>query len=251
MKIISRSFQIALFSHKSTKEINTIENYYAYHYFRDDYRDNNLYHSILNNPFSGEIMDTIDPEIRLEVALSLLERTGDLLEPATEILHYIINSYPAEVLGKRASIKLINYHLLCGDRSLAYTLAENPDEDLKPERLSRKAWLESIGGNHQEAEKLFEQSIRCIKNRTGKQKCFLQSYAGIFHLLSLLGDGGNTALNKAISYIDIAKNDQYPLSSMMESMRPIFEINWGLLPVNRICRTWCYLRIRMTPFLFF
>ena len=230
---VIRSFQIALFSHKSTKEINIIENYYAYHYFRDDYRDNNLYHSILNNPFSGEIMDKIHPEIRLEVALSLLERTGELLEPATEILHYIINSFPAEVFGKRASIKLVNHHLLCGDKSLAHSLAANLDEELKPERLSRTAWLESISGNHQEADKLFEQSIRCIKKRTGKQKLFLQSYAGIFHLLSLLGDGGNTALNKAMRYIDIAKKDQYPLSFMTEAMRPIFEDQLGLASGER------------------
>jgi SNF2 family DNA or RNA helicase len=225
---VVRSFQIALFSHKSAKEINTIENYYAYHYFRDDYRDNNLYHSILNNPFSREIMDKIHPEIRLEVALSLLERTGELLEPATEILHYIINSFHAGIIGKSATIKLINYHLLCGDKSLAHSLAANLSEDLKPEQLSRTAWLESISGNHQKADELFEQSLRYIKKRTGKRKCFLQSYAGIFHLISLLGAGGNTALNKAISYIDIAKKDQYPLSSMTEAMRPIFEDRLGL-----------------------
>ena len=222
-----RSFQIALFTHKSTAEINSIENYYAYHFFRDDYRNNNLYHFILNNPFSGEIMDKIDPEIRLEVALSLLERTGELLESATEILLYIINTCHAEIFGQRPSIKLINYYLLCGDKSHAHSLAENLEEELKPEQLSRIAWLESISGDHQKADKLFEQSIQCIKKRTGKRKLFLQSYAGIFHLLSLLGDGGITALEKAISYIDTAEKEQYPLSPMMEAMRPIFENQLG------------------------
>lgn len=229
---VIRSFQIALFTHKSTEVIDTIENYYAYHYFRDDYRDNNLYHSILNNPFYGEIMDKIHPEIRLKVALSLLERTGELLEPTTEILLYIITTYHAEIFGKRTGIKLINYHLLCGDKSAAHLLAENLEEELKPERLSRMAWLESISGDHQKADKLFDQSIRCIKKRTGKRKLFLQSYAGIFHLLSLLGDGGSTALKKAIGYIDTAKKDQYPLSSMMEAMRPIFEDQLGLISGN-------------------
>ena len=221
---VIRSFQIALFTHKTTEEINAIENYYAYHYFRDDYRDNNLYHSTLNNPFSGELMGKIHPEIRLEVALSLLERTGELLEPATEILHYITNTYDAEIKEKRAAIKLINFHLLCGDTSAARrSLAENLEDELKPEQLSRTGWLESISGNHQKADDFFEQSIRCISKRIGKRKLFLQSYAGFFHLLSLLGDGRPTALKKAISYIDIAKKDQYPLSSIMETMRPVFK----------------------------
>lgn len=225
---VIRSFQIALFSHDSTREIDAIENYYAYRYFRDAYRDNNLYHSILNSPFSVGIMDTIHPEIRLEVALSLLVRTGELLEPVQEILHYIIHSFPAELLEKHPSITLVNHHLLCGDISLARSFAASPDQELKPERLSRTGWLESISGNYQEADKLFEQSIRCIKKRTGKRKVFLQSYAGIFHLLSLLGNGGSTALNKAVSYIDLAKKDQYPLSYLAEAMRSVFADQLGL-----------------------
>ncbi len=223
-----RSFQIGLFSHRSTKEINTIENYYAYRYFRDDYRDNNPYHSILNNPFSREIMDTIHPDIRLEVALSLLERVGELLEPATDILSYIITTYHAEIIGKHSAMQLIKYHLLCGDKSLAHSLAKNLEDELKPEQLSRAAWLESISGNHQQADKLFEQSMRCIKKRTGKRKLFLRSYAGIFHLLSLLGNGGSIALKKAIGYIDIAKKDQYPLSIITQTMRPLFEDQLGV-----------------------
>ncbi len=226
---VIRSFQIALFTHTSTKELNTIENYYAYHYFRDDYRDNNLYHSILNTPFSKEVMETIHPEIRLEVALSLLERTGKLLEPAAEILLYIIDTYHQKISGKRDAIRLINHYLICGDKPLAHSLAENLEEELKPEQLSRMGWLESISGNHRHADKLFEQSMQCIKKLTGKRKLFLQSYAGFFHLLSLLGDGGDTALNKAIGYIDTAKKNKYPLSSITEAMRPIFNDQLGLV----------------------
>lgn len=225
---VIRSFQIALFSHNTTREIDAIENYYAYHYFRDDYRDNNLYHTILNSPFSAEIMDALQPEIRLHVALSLLERASDLLEPVRPILHYIVDSFGVEILGKRSSITLVNHHLLCGDISLVRSLAESLENELEPERLSRTAWGECIRGNYRQADTLFEQSIRCIKKRTGKRHVFLQSYAGIFHLIALLGDGGNIALNKALSYIDRAKNDRHPLSFLLEAMRPIFVDQLGL-----------------------
>jgi len=225
---VIRSFQIALFTQKSTEEIDTIENYYAYRLFRDHYWNNNLYQTILNSPFSLEIMGKIHQEARLKVALTLFERTGEFLEPVTDILSYIINNYPARDIGKYAAIKLINHHLLCGDNSLTHSLVASLEDDLKSEQLSRTAWLESISGNYQQADKIFEQSIRCIKKRTGKRKLFLRSYAGIFHLLSLLGDGRSSALKKAIGYIDIAKKDRYPLSSMMEAMRPVFEDQLGL-----------------------
>ncbi len=225
---VIRSFQIALFTHKSTKELDTIENYYVYRYFRDDYRTNNLYYSILNAPFSMEIMDAIHPKIRLEVTLSLLLRTSELLEPAKDILLYLDSTYHDEISGKRAAMKLISYHLLCGNKNFAHSFAENLEEELKPEQLSRMAWLESISGNHQQADNFFEQSIQCIKKRTGMRKLFLQSHAGIFHLLSLLGDGRSAALKKAIAYIDIAQKEKYPISSMTDAMRPIFADQLGV-----------------------
>lgn len=225
---VVQSFQIALFTHNSIETINGIENFYAYHYFRDDYRDNNLFYSILGKPFSAEIIDAIHSDIRLEVVLALLTRTGDLLEPAADCLRYIIRNFSSEVLGKRASIVLLNHHLLCGDTSLATTVANNLQEDLQPERLSRMGWKECISGNHKEAAKLFEQSIRCIKKITGKRKLFLRSYAGLFHLCSLLGIGGEAALTKAIGYIDITIKDHYPIVSTTEAMKSIFKEQLGL-----------------------
>ncbi len=224
---VIRSFQLALFCHKSVQEIHAIENYFASTYFRDDFRDNNLFHSLLNSPFSSEIMEKIHPETRFEVALSLLNRAGDLLEPAGQILEYIATAYHEEMSGKIHEINLINHHLLCGDVSNARLHIQNLEEELQPERLSRTAWLESISGNHQKADTLFEECIRCIKKLTGKRRAFLMSYAGIFHLISLLADGGTAALNKAIGYIDLAKKQRYPLSAMMETLRPVFENQLG------------------------
>lgn len=225
---VIRSFQVALFTHDSLKEVDIIENYYAYHYFRDDYHSNNLYLSTLNSRFSPEIIEKINPKIRLKVALSLLATAGVFLEPAMEVLDYIFNTYQVKIMGKSEALKLISHYLLCGDTRSARLLIENLEEDLKPEQLSRMGWLEFISGNYQEAGRLFDQGIQCIKKRTGKRKLFLQSYSGIFHLLSLLQNGDNTALKKAIDYIDIAKKNKYPLSPMMEVMRPVFEDQLGL-----------------------
>jgi len=225
---VIRSFQIALFTHDSLKEINIIENYYAYHYFRDDYLSNNLFLATLNSPFSSEIIEKINPAIRLEVIFALLATAGNFLEPATELLDYIINTYQVKIIGKSEALKLITHYLLCGDIRSAGLLIENLEEDLKPEQLSRRGWLEFIRGNYQEAGKLFDQGIQCIKKKTGKRKLFLQSYAGIFHLLSLLQNGDSTSLTKAIDYIDIAKKNKYPLSPMMEVVRPVFEDQLGL-----------------------
>ncbi len=225
---VIRSFQIALFTHTSTAAIDAIENYYAYHYFRDDYRNNNLYHSILNNPFSAEIIGKIPSKIRLEVTISLLERTSELLESTSALLHHINSNYLNKSMEKRLALKLINLYQLRGDLPLARPLANDLEEELKPEQLSRIGWLESISGNHEQANTLFEQSIRLIKKRTGKRKVFLQSIAGIFHLLSLLGEGGDTAVKKAISYIDLAEKDNYPISFITHLLRPIFEGQLGL-----------------------
>ena len=225
---VIRSFQIALFTHASMDKINAIEGYYACHFFGDDFRNNNPYLAILNTPFSGEILDRINPGIRLEVVLSLLRRANDFLEPAEEIHQYLVENYHAEIMGKRHSINLINHHLLRGDSSFALSLAQHLEETLKPEQLSRMAWAESIRGEHQKANLLFEQSIGCIKKQTGRQKEFLQSYAGIFYLLSLLRDGGKASLQKALGYINIAKKDKYPLSPLMEAMRPTVNEQLGL-----------------------
>ncbi len=224
---VIRSFQIALFTHTNTDKISAIGDYYAYRFFHDDYRQNNLYHCTLNTPFSSDIMAALHPEIRFEVALLLLDRISDFLEPAHGIMHYILTHYHAEIFGNRQALRLVNYHLLCGNTSLVQGLIDNLGEELRPEQLSRMGWQETMSGEYQKANTFFEQSIQCIKKRTGKRKLFLQSYAGIFYLLSLLGDGSKPAFGKAIEYIDIGKKDRYPLSYLMEAMRPAFEERLG------------------------
>jgi SNF2 family DNA or RNA helicase len=222
-----RAFQIALFTQNSMTEIKAITDFYAYNFFPFDYKNKNLHHYTLNSPFSPEIMGAIDPEIRFEIALTLLYRATEFLEPAEEILRYILNTYHAEIVGDRKSIRLIHYYLLCGDRSAAYTLAEKLAEVSQPEHLSLMAWGESISGNHPGANHLFAKSIAAIKKLTGKRKVFLMSYAGIFNLISLLGEGGTDALTTGLNYINLAEKNDYPLTFLTESLRPLFEERLG------------------------
>ncbi|WP_161629858.1 DEAD/DEAH box helicase [Desulfogranum japonicum] len=225
-----RSFQMALFTHNSIETIRIIEEEYAYLFFHEEFLQNNPYHITLNAPFSEEMMDAIHPEIRLLVGLLMLERVARLLEPATDILMYIMDRYHEEILGNSTTLRLIRHNLLCGDSFLADSLAETLGGDLEAEQLSRMAWAATIRGEHQEANRLFERSIQCIAKATGKKKVFLQSEAGIFHLLSLLAEDKDSAREKALEYIKIAEKNTYPLFFLMQVIRPIFEDQLGLVP---------------------
>lgn len=228
-----RSFQIALFTQMTSGDFIPFVNYYAHQFFHNDYLSNNPYHSILNNPFSSEVMEFIHPQIRMEVTFSLLEICGELLERTDEILCYILNTYHTEFTGKRLAIRLINHHLVCGNISSALVLGDNLKEDLQPEQLSRRGWVKCICGDYREANALFEEAIRCIKKSTGKRKLFLQSYAGIFYLLALLQTNDEPSLRKGLEYITIARRNKYPVYPVTELLKPLFESQMGL-PVTSL-----------------
>ncbi len=223
-----RSFQIALFTHKTSDELLTIEKYYAYKFFHNDYLSNNPHHSILNNPFSSEVMEFIHPQIRMEVSFSLLEICGKLLEQSEEILNYILSNYHAEFIGKRLAINLINHHLICGDTTFALLLADNLKKGLKAEQLSRTGWSKCICGDYSEAITLFEEAIKCKKKSSRKRKLFLKSYGGIFYLLALLQTNDEPSLRKGLGYIDTTKQHIYPNLPITRVMRPVFESQLGL-----------------------
>lgn len=223
---VIRSFQIAIFTHNSMTEIDSIT-HYAYHSFRDEYYADNLYLHI-NRPFSAEIIEKINPKIRLKILQSLLSATGHSLEPSTEILQYITTTYHSVITGKSEALPLIFHYLIRGDIPSTRSLLDSLDDNLKPEQLSRTAWLEFISGNYQEALRLFSEDIKLLKKRTGKKKLFLRSYAGLFHLLTLLQTGVNTYLKEGLDYIDIAKKNKYPLSPLMEIIKPVFQDQLGL-----------------------
>lgn len=224
---VIRSFQIALFTNNSMDEIYSIVES-SFHFFREENYENNLYLHILNTPFSQKLIEKINPEIRLDVLVNLLSAVGQSLEPADEIIHYITDSYRSVIKGKSEVLPLLFHHLTCGDTVSARSLLDSLEDNLKSEQLSRAGWLEFISGNYPQARNLFSQDIKFLKKRTGKRKLFFQSYAGLFHLLSLLEGGESKHLKEAIDFINIAEKNNYSLLPLMEAVRPIFQDQLGI-----------------------
>ncbi|HHL35256.1 MAG TPA: hypothetical protein ENJ30_12905 [Desulfobulbaceae bacterium] len=224
---VIHSFQIAVFTHTSMDEINSIVKF-SKHFFREEYYENNLYVHVVNSPFSRKLIEKVHPEIRLEVLVNLLNAVGRSLEPADTILHYITDSYRSVINGKSEVLLVFSHYLTCGDTTSARSLLADLEENLKPDQLSHTGWLEFISGNYPQARNLFGQGIKLLKKRAGKRKMFFQGYAGVFHLLSLLETGERKHLQEAIDFIDIAKKNNYPFLPLVEAMRPIFQDQLGI-----------------------
>ena len=224
-----RSFQIAIFTHNSMTEIDSLVNNFTYNFFHNEYySDKNPYLHILNNPFSPKIIEKIDPEIRLEVLTNLLKIASSRLAPARAICNYITSNYPLEITSKTIALTIAIHYLVCGDTSSARSLLESFDDSLKPEQLSRMGWLEFICGNNEKALKLFAQDLTLLKKLNGKRKLFLQSTAGLFHLLALLKSNEHKHHKEALDYIDIAQKNKYSLAPLMGSIKAIFQDQLGL-----------------------
>lgn len=225
---VLRNFQIALFAHDNMDPINSIVNYYRGSYFRDTSREKDLFLNTLNNPFSPKIIKKIDPKIRLEVLCYLLRRAEEALAPAHDIIVNLTKTYGSEINGTYHSMVVVFHYLICGDTATAALLLDDFADDMKPEQLGRMGWLELIKGNYEQAIKLFSQAIKLIKKLTRKQKISLRSYTGLFHLLTLLQTGESARLKEGLEYINIAEKDKYPLSPLMEMLRPVFCDQLGL-----------------------
>ncbi len=225
---VIRALQLCMFTKTSREEIGNLVYYYAYEYFYAEYYDNNPLQHILYRPFSSEIIDKIDPEVRLYILELLLKTVENSLEPGREIVQYIMNMSQSTISGTPESLSLIFHFLLCGETVTVRTLLDGLGDELKPEQLSRMGWVEFISGNYQTALTYFSEDIKLLKKRTRKKKLFLQSYAGFFHLLSLLQTGESNCLNEALDYIAIASKNKYSLAPLMEVMKPVFQDQLGL-----------------------
>ncbi len=224
---VIRSFQIALFTQNSMDDLYKIVNF-SFHYFREEHYENNLYLYMVNTPFSPKLIEKINPEIRLDVLVNLLSGVGHSLEPADEILHYITDSYHSVINGKSEVLPLLFHYLICGDTVSARSLLDSLEDNLRSEQLSWTGWLEFISGNYTQARKLFIQDIKLLKKRSGKRKLIFQSYAGLFHLLSLLEGGESKHLKLAIDFIDRAKKNNDSHLPLMEALRPVFQDQLGI-----------------------
>ncbi len=183
---------------------------------------------VVNSPFSRKLIEKVHPEIRLEVLVNLLNAVGRSLEPADTILHYITDSYRSVINGKSEVLSVLFHCLACGDTTSGRSLLADLEENLKPDQLSHTGWLEFISGKYPQARNLFGNSLKLLKKRAGRRKMFFQSYAGVFHLLSLLETGERKHLQEAIDFIDIAKKNNYPFLPLVEAMRPIFQDQLGI-----------------------
>ncbi len=222
-------FQRALFYHGSLAGVHDLAYNQAFVSFHDDYYRNNPFLTVLNRPFSSEIIEKINPDIRLEVLTDLVNAADSCLDPADDIIAYINGAYSPESRDKVAVLQLIHHSLLVGDTAGCRLQLGRLKADLHGQQLSWSGWLEFICGRYEEALALFTESSRLLKKIHGKRKVFLQSFTGIFHLLTLLQVGENSALKQALDFIAIAKKNNYPSSPLMEVLVPVLQDKLGMV----------------------
>ncbi len=227
-KKLLAEFQVALFMHGSMERVYDLVHRQAYGSFIDDYYENNPFLIVLNRPFSPAIIEKIEPTIRLEILVNLLAVAEVCLEPTEDIVGYINDKYSQEIPSHTAALQLLQHYLLKGDTSACRVLLDKLQDDMQSHRGSWTGWLEFISGNYREALAGFNGYIQLLRKRSGKRKIFLQSNAGIFHLLTLLQNGETGAQKDALEYIAIAEKNRYPLALLMAVMAPVFQDRLGL-----------------------
>ena len=79
-------FQRALFYHGSLAAVHDLAYNQAFVSFRDEYYRNNPFLTVLNRPFSVDIIEKINPDIRLEVLTDLVNAADSCLDPADDII---------------------------------------------------------------------------------------------------------------------------------------------------------------------
>ena len=224
-----RDFQIALFFHGSLDAVDDLAYRHAFAQFYDEFYDNNPFLVILGRPFSADIIEKIDPGIRLQIVTAVLNAAQSCLEPAGPILAYIDANYSREIPDKPEAAQLLYHFLISGDTAGCRVLLEALGDDLQLERCSWGGWLEFTGGNFPQALSLFAKANQLLKKLTGRRKVFLRSYAGIIHLLALLQTGEDRACKEALDYIALAGKGNYPLLPLVENLAPVFHDRIGMV----------------------
>jgi len=224
-----RDFQIALFFHGSLEAVDDLVYRHAFAHFNEEFYDSNPFSVALNRPFSADIVEQIDPGIKLKILIALLEVTHTRLEPAGPIVAYIDAKYSREIQDDPKAAHLLYHFLLSGDTAGCRVLLEALGDDLQLERCSWGGWLEFAGGNLPQALALFAKTNQLLKKMTGRRKVFLRNYPGIIQLLALLQTGDDRACKEALDCIALAGKNNYPLFPLLESLAPVFHDRLGMV----------------------
>ncbi len=227
-----RDFQISLFHHGSLEEVNDLVYHFAYTKFNDDYYENNPFLTFLNRPFSPDIIEKIDPGIKVKVLANLLHAADNNLEQAEDIIAYIVDKHSQEISKKSLASAIIMHSLLSGDTAKCRALIDLlGGDDLQLAKLYWEGCLAVVSGDFPKALAVFRKSDQMLKKLTGKKKMVLTNYAGIFQLVALLQTEEPTALKEALESIAFAKKNgaNYPLLPLMELMVPIFQDKLGMV----------------------
>ncbi len=228
--------------------------HYAYSQFNDDYYENNPFLTFLNRPFSVDIIEKIDPGIRLKVLADLLHAADSCLEQAVDVVAYIVDKYSEEIPKKTQASAILMHHLQSGDtikfRALLDLLS---GDDLQLAKLYWIGSLAVVSGDFPKALAVFSRSDQLLKKLTGKKKMVLTNYAGIFQLLTLLQADEPTALREALDSIAFAKKNgaNYPLLPLMELLVPIFQDKLGMVVSAPFAKNLQYFRKNPLDIFFF
>ncbi|MFH0785741.1 MAG: DEAD/DEAH box helicase [Pseudomonadota bacterium] len=230
-----RDFQIALFHFGSLEEVNDLVYHYTYSQFNDDYYENNPFLFFLNRPFSADIIEKIDPKIRLELLANLLHAADNGSEQAKDIIAYIVDKYSHEIPNKTLASTLLMHYLLSGDTAKFHSLLDRLGDDLQLAKLYWTGCLAVVNGDFPMALQAFSKSDQLLKKLTGKRKMVLTNYAGIFQLVALLQTNEPTALKEALESLTFAQKnrDNYPLLPLMELLLPIFQDKLGMVATDQ------------------
>lgn len=249
-----RDFQISLFHHGSLEEVNDLVYHYAYTKFSDDYYENNPFLTFLNRPFSVNIIEKIDPGIRLKVLANLLHAADNNLEQADDILAYIVDKHSKEISEKTLASTILMHYLQSGNTAKCRALLDLLDsDDLQLAKLYWEGCCAVVSGDFPTALAVFSKSDQMLKKLTGKRKMVLTNYASIFQLVTLLQTDEPTALKEALDSIAFAKKNgaSYPLLPLMELLVPIFQDKLGMVVSAPFTENLQYFRKNSIDILFF
>ncbi len=226
-KLYIRSMQMALFAGSSIEEVYAVFDN-AHSYVNDTSPEENILLHLLARPFSPELIEKINPAMRLQVMGLLLNAAKDCLQPAEEIVNYMLTSFSDSLYNEPESISIIAHLILCGKTEHALALIKKLPEVRELERLSRTGWLSFINGKYEEARTYFEQNLQLFKKMSRRKKVFFQNEIGLIHLLTFLEGNDSTLLHQGLEYIEIVKKKGYPYAPLAQEMKPVFQQQLGL-----------------------
>jgi SNF2 family DNA or RNA helicase len=222
-----RSMQMALFAGSSIDKVYAVFDN-AHSYVDAPSPDENIFIYLLARPFSPELIEKINPAIRLQVMGFLLNAAINRLQPAAELVDYMLTSFNELLPNNSELIIITNYLLLSGKTKDALSLIKKIPEERDLERLSRNGWLRFISGNYKEARTSFDQNLQLAKKISRQRKIFFQNEIGLIHLLALLEGSDSTLLHQGLEYIEIVKKKGYPYVLLTELMQSVFQQQLGL-----------------------